>query len=346
MTATTRTAPAMLATLLALLQCYLTGCAEPCRPRVVQVSPELGMVRISNDCAGPIDLAPVVLCHGSEKYGSCVSIAQAEAVPAGACIDAKIKMPAAPAGAFGVALFNKDENPVTGAPIDVAIWGTEKTLHDEHGLVAEPAVAEIDAAHALTRGECGWYLAESRAEMSPCATWGHVITAEKVCVPQLVEVHPGPAPYFKVSMPPECPAAQLGDYSVAWGGLNLQHALPLPERLLVGGDCVVVGDPVSSVLNGFAQWDWSHLEPLQISATAPVPTGADGVGLAAVSHGGKMTSGVLYSGQIGKLPTWPALGKHVGGVPAGQSLRWTGAAWEVAPPAANQCPRWDVEASI
>lgn len=351
MTATTTTTRPMLAALLALLNCFFSGsgCSEPCRPRIAQVLPGLGLVRVVNDCEGPVDWQPLQLCAGLDTYAkACASLDPGKAIDAGACIDVAVKMPDAPEGAFGVGIFTVGKNVATAPPVDSAIWGgANASMLDETGHVGAPLVPAIEQGKALTRGANGWYMIDKRGDPTACEVFGHVITVQqKSCAPQLVEVHPGPGAFFKVALPPECPAVDLGEHGLMWGGADLQHGMPLPERLLFSGDCAVFGDPPSTAANGWPQWQWPGLDPLAPSTIAPVPTGTYGVGVAAVTTGGKTSSGVVYSGEIGNLPDWPNLDPHVGAVPPGKSLRWTGATWIAAPASPNNCPRWDVQAAI
>jgi hypothetical protein len=327
--------------LIASIPLLICGC-DPCEPKIVQVLPDLGIVRVSNDCYTEVDFAPLELCHGQASYAeSCASLDTGALVPAGACMDIKVDLPLAPTASFGIAVFHADQNKLIEAPIDNAVWGlSNNTLLDASGDVAVPAMAAILADAGMTRGEDGWYSVPAGPSGIACATWAHVITLEETaCVPRLVEVHPGPSPFLKIAMPPGCPAKSLEGFAVAWGGKSLSHVAKLPASKLIGGDCLVVGDEVSDSDNGWAQWAWSHLAPSEIGS---IPSGANGPAMAALLWGGEANSGVVFGAVSGQPPTWPNLDNLNEAVPSGRSIRWDGKVWSVAPTAANQCPRWHV----
>lgn len=160
--------------LLALLKCILAGgCAEPCRPQIVEVVPSSRLVRVMNDCAGPVDLEPVLVCYGAENYtAGCVPLDPGMAVGASECVDVTLAAPPAPVPAYGIGLFSKGDDLNTDAPIDAVIWGEpNKGLRGSDGALGVPVVDAVPAGMLLMRTWGDWSV-EPVATPSPCEPLG------------------------------------------------------------------------------------------------------------------------------------------------------------------------------
>jgi len=333
-----------LATAALILLATASAC-DPCEIKIVQLSTNLGKVRVSNDCPVPLDMSDKMLCSGQGgKYEKCVPLAGEAPIEAGACVDIAVNLGkiSTPEAAAAVAVFRNGQDKVAEAPLDAVAWGFAPLYKGDGGSKMSPEVTALTVAKSLTRGHEGWYNVDSGPVMTACATWGHIIEpGKRVCLPRLVEVHPGPNSFLKIAMPEGCPDQDLSEFHLAWGTDGLHQAVALPAKSLAGGECLTVGGPESTWENGWAQWDWDMLEPVDFNEIELIEDGSSGLAsMAALLWGGEANNGVIWGGSLGQIKTWPNLDSVMTVVPGGRSLRWDGSTWAIQPMSANQCPRW------
>lgn len=315
----------------------LSGC-DPCGPEIVQVSPTWSEVLIRNTCAGDIDLEPLALRFGI-TYGQNIYDLK-KTMPGGAC--ERYTVLGLPSGlpiAFGIAVFEETQNVLSDKPWSSVIWGGENTglLMDDDGATDSVDAKSIALGTTLTKGSAGWYEVPNSDAHIACETWGHEIEVSTTnnCVPHLVEVHPGPTPLMKLSLPPWCEEpVSLSGYALGWGRSTCDRFVKLDGQLSPGED-LVVGEPLVLADNGWPQWGTPGFR--SAPAMTELSSATSGFALAALYKGGEAIGGVAY-GPVKKL--WPNLDNFAGGVPAGKSLRWTGSTWELGPASPNQAPDW------
>lgn len=340
--------PRLTAAILALTTVLLPAC-DPCELRIVQASPHLGLVRVHNDCPAAIASDDKVLCAGSGGgYETCIPLGDEDApLEAGACVDIPVELfgMMQPAGAASLGVFTVDQDPATSVPRDQVAWGTKALYLGDAGAKTAPVVESLTVAKSLTRGEEGWYEVDSGPVMTACGTWSHTISpGKRVCLPRIVEVHPGPHAFFKVAMPAGCPEKDMSEFHIAWGAESLVEAIPLPAKSLTGDECLTVGGPKSTSVNGWAQWGWDMLEPIDLAAIEPITDGKTSVQMAGLLWGGEANNGIIWgTSEVPGALKWPNLDALPIVVPPGRSLRWDGGSWAIGPTSANQCPRWVFE---